>query len=42
MVFIKIEFTSQHIVFYMSADNDNKIIAVRADRVFELVTEIDE
>jgi len=26
----------------MSADNDNKIIAVRADRVFELVTEIDE
>ena len=40
--FHKIEFTSQHIVFYMSAHNDNKIIAVRAERVFELVTEIDE
>jgi hypothetical protein len=40
--FHEIEFTSQHIVFRMSASDPNKIIAIRADRVLELVTEIDE
>lgn len=40
--FHEIEFTSQHIVFRMSETDRNKIIAIRADRVFELITEIEE
>lgn len=40
--FHEIEFTSHHIVFRMSSDDINKLIAIRADRIFELVTEIEE
>lgn len=40
--FHEIEFTSQHIVFHMSASDCNNIIAIRADRVFELVSEVEE
>lgn len=40
--FYEVVFTSQHIVFHMSETDKNKIIAIRADRVFELITEIEE
>jgi hypothetical protein len=40
--FYEIEFTSQHIVFRMSALDKNLIVAIRADRVFELVTAVEE
>jgi hypothetical protein len=40
--FHEIEFTNQHVVFRMSETDRNKIIAIRADRVFELITKIEE
>lgn len=39
--FHEIEFTSHHIVFRMSETDRNKIIAIRADLVFELITEVE-
>jgi hypothetical protein len=40
--FHEIEFTSQHVVFRMSETDRNRIIAVRADLIFELITHVEE
>ena len=40
--FYEIEFTSNHVVFRMNENDKNEIIAVKADRIYELVTEKEE
>lgn len=37
--FWKIEWTPQHVVFFVDEADDRKILAYRADRVFDIVTE---
>lgn len=36
--FWKIEWTPHHVVFHVDEDDENKIVAYRSDRVFEIVT----
>lgn len=40
--FHEIEFTSHHVVFHMDRLDKNRIIAIRADKIHELVTEKEE
>lgn len=36
--FWKIEWAPQHVIFHIDEDDENKIVAYRSDRVFEIVT----
>lgn len=40
--FYEIDFTSNHVVFKMDRHDRNKIIAIKADRIFELIVEKEE
>lgn len=40
--FFEIDFTSSHIVFRMDEHDKNKVIAIKADRVFELIVKKEE
>ena len=40
--FYEIDFTSNHIVFRMDEHDKNNLIAIKADRIFELIVEKEE